>query len=268
MLPAMAVASTPATSARRPHVVGRLRGLSIILPCHDEAENIERAIDEATLAGELVSDAHEVLVVDDGSLDATRELAQARTAADPRVRVLIHEGNRGYGAAVRTGLAAARLEWLFLTDADLQFDMTELTRFVPLAPSCDIVAGYRTHRADPPHRVMNAAAWNLLVRRMFDVPLRDVDCAFKLMRRELVQALPVTAEGAMVSTELVTRACEAGARIAELGVAHRPRTAGRSSGSSPRVVLQAFRELRAVRTELREGTPAAVPADLSLPRAA
>ena len=102
--------------------------------------------------------------------DATRELAQARAAADPRVRVLVHDGNRGYGAAVRTGIAAARLEWVFLTDADLQFDVTELARFVPLAQSSDIVAGFRTHRADPPHRLLNAAAWNVLVRRLFDVP--------------------------------------------------------------------------------------------------
>jgi glycosyltransferase involved in cell wall biosynthesis len=264
----MAAISTPLTGAGRPHVVGRLRGLSLILPCHDEAENVEPAIDAATIAGELVSDAHEVLVVDDGSRDATRELAQARAAADPRVRILVHDGNRGYGAAVRTGLAAARLEWVFLTDADLQFDMTELVRFAPLAPSCDIVAGYRVHRADPPHRVMNAAAWNLLVRRVFDVPLRDVDCAFKLMRRELVQALPLTAEGAMVSTELITRAVAAGARVTELGVGHRPRPAGRPSGASPRVVLRAFRELRAVRAELRRATAAASPPALSRPRAA
>jgi glycosyl transferase family 2 len=268
MLPAMAVTSPPLSPAGRPHVIGRLRGLSIILPCYDEAENIERAIDEATVAGELVADAHEVLVVDDGSSDATRELAQARAAADPRVRVLVHEGNRGYGAAVRTGLAAARLEWLFLTDADLQFDMTELVRFAPLAASCDIVAGYRTHRADPPHRVINAAAWNFLVRRVFDVPLRDVDCAFKLMRREVVQPLPLTAEGAMVSTEVITLAVSAGARVAELGVTHRPRPAGRPSGASPRVVLRAFRELRAVRAELRRATAAASPPALSRPSAA
>jgi glycosyltransferase involved in cell wall biosynthesis len=258
----MAIAPT-AAAAGRPHVVGRLRGLSIILPCYDEAENVERAIDEATAAAELVADAHEVLVVDDGSLDATSELVQARAAADPRVRLLVHEENRGYGAAVRTGLAAARLEWVFLTDADLQFDLTELARFVPLAPSTDIVAGYRAHRADPPHRVMNAAAWNFLVRRVFDVPLRDVDCAFKLMRREVVQALGLTAEGAMVSTEIITRALGAGARLTELGVTHRPRPAGRPSGASPRVVLRAFRELRAVRAELRRPTAAASPPALS-----
>jgi glycosyltransferase involved in cell wall biosynthesis len=264
----MARLAAVASHTERSHVVGRLRGLSVILPCHDEAQNVERAIDEATAAGELVADAHELLVVDDGSSDATRELARARAAADPRVRVLVHDVNRGYGAAVRTGMSAARLEWIFLTDADLQFELTELARFVPLAQSSDIVAGYRTRRADPPHRLLNAAAWNVLVRRLFDVPLRDVDCAFKLMRRDLVQALPVAAEGAMVSTELVIRACEAGARIAELGVGHRPRTAGRSSGASPRVVLRAFRELRAVRADLRESAPVGVPAELAPPRAA
>jgi glycosyltransferase involved in cell wall biosynthesis len=250
------------------HVVGRLRGLSIVLPCHDEAENIERAVDEATAAGELVADAHEVIVVDDGSTDDTRDLAQGLADVDPRVRVLVHETNRGYGAAVRTGLAAARLEWVFLTDADLQFDLRELTRFAPVAPSCDIVAGYRVHRADPPHRLLNAAAWNLLVRHAFDLHLHDVDCAFKLMRRELVQSLPLMADGAMVSTELIVRARDADARIVELGVGHRPRAAGRPSGASPRVVARAFRELRAVRAELRGATAGTSPGPLSRPRAA
>jgi glycosyltransferase involved in cell wall biosynthesis len=254
--------TVPSPPAGRPHVVGRLRGLSIVLPCHDEAENVERAIDEATVAAELVADAHEVLVVDDGSTDATRELAAARAVEDPRVRVLVHDVNRGYGAALRTGFAATRLEWIFFTDADLQFDMTELARFAPLAPSSDMVVGYRVHRADPPHRLLNAKAWNLLVRHTFDVPVRDVDCAFKLMRRELVQALPLTAEGAMVSTELIARARQADARIAQLGVTHRPRAAGRPSGASPRVVLRAFRELRAVRSELRSTTATASPATL------
>ena len=106
------------------------------------------------------------------------------------------------------------------------------------------------------------------MRRVFDVELRDVDCAFKLMRRELVQSLPLTADGAMVSTELVAQARIAGARIVELGVGHRPRAAGRPSGASPRVVVRAFRELRAVRAELRGATAGSSPAPLSRPRAA
>lgn len=146
--------------------------------------------------------------------------------------------------------------------------MSELSRFAPLAPSCDIVAGYRIRRADPPHRLVNAAAWNALVRHVFDVPVRDVDCAFKLMRRDLLRALPVTADGAMVSTELIVLAQQAGARIAELGVDHHPRAAGRPSGASPRVVLRALRELRAVRAELRSATATTSPAALPSARSA
>jgi glycosyltransferase involved in cell wall biosynthesis len=255
-LPVMAASPSSLAASRRRPSLGHLSGLSIVLPCFDEADNVERAIDDATAAGEAFADAHEVLVVDDGSSDDTLALARARAEADPRVRVLVHPENRGYGAALRTGFEAARLQWVFLTDADLQFDMAELSRFVPVAPSCDIVAGYRLDRADPPHRILNAAAWNVLVRRLFDIPVRDVDCAFKLMRRDVVQSLPLTTEGAMVSTELITRAHAAGARIAELGVHHHPRTAGRPSGASPRVVLRAFRELRALRAQLREPTVA------------
>ncbi|MDX6729497.1 MAG: hypothetical protein QOK49_4302 [Baekduia sp.] len=229
----------------------RLAGLSIVLPCHDEEGNVLLAIDEATAAAQRVADAHEILVVDDGSSDATRALALERAAADPRVRVLVHEHNRGYGAALRTGFAAARLEWIFLTDADRQFDLGELDRALPAAMSCDIVAGFRIRRADPPHRRLNAAAWNALVRRSFALPVRDVDCAFKLMRRDLIARLDLEAEGAMVSTELLVRAQAAGARIDELGVTHRPRTSGRSSGAAPAVVLRAFRELRILRAQVR-----------------
>ncbi|HEY3021821.1 MAG TPA: glycosyltransferase family 2 protein [Solirubrobacteraceae bacterium] len=242
------------------HAISGLSGVSIVLPCHDEAENIERAIAEATAAAERVADAHEVLVVDDGSDDATRSLADAAAATDPRVRVLVHPENRGYGAALRTGIAAARLEWVFVTDADLQFDLAELEGVVPLAGDHDFLAGWRIARADPVHRRVNAAAWNAVVHRACGVTLRDVDCAFKLVRRDLVQELPLTAEGAMVSTELVVRAAQAGARIAEVGVHHRPRTAGTASGASPRVVLRAFRELRALRAQLRaEAAPGPSP---------
>ncbi|HMJ35882.1 MAG TPA: glycosyltransferase family 2 protein [Baekduia sp.] len=241
--------------------LGRLPGLSIVLPCHDEADNIERAIDEATRAAQRVADAHELLVVDDGSRDATRALAAERASHDSRIRVLVHRRNRGYGAALRTGFAAARMEWVFVTDADLQFDLDDLDCVLALAPACDVVAGFRLQRADRAHRRLNAAAWNALVRRSFDLPVRDVDCAFKLIRRDLLQGLDLTADGAMVSTELLVRARAAGAEIAELGVTHRPRVAGRSSGANPAVVLRAFRELRALREEVRaDAEPAVRPA--------
>jgi glycosyltransferase involved in cell wall biosynthesis len=238
----------------------KLPGLSIVLPCYDEAGNIGRAIAEATRAAERVAEAHELIVVDDGSRDGTRGVAELAATEDSRVRVLVHQRNAGYGAALCTGFAAARLAWVFVTDADLQFDMLELERFLPLAPDYDLLCGYRIARADHLHRRVNGAAWNALVRTLLDIPVRDVDCAFKLMRRELVQRLNLVSDGAMVSTELLARAQRAGARIVEVGVTHRPRVAGRASGANPRVVFGAFGQLRVVRSELRAESGGVTPA--------
>jgi glycosyltransferase involved in cell wall biosynthesis len=245
----------------------RLPSLTVVLPCHDEEENVLAAIRDASSAAADAADDHEIVVVDDGSTDATGRLAAAAAADDPRVRVVVHEHNRGYGAALRSGIAAARRDWILLTDADLQFDLTEITRFIEPARTHDVVVGYRLVRMDPLMRRVNAYAWNRLVGRVFDLDVRDVDCAFKLIRRDLAQRLALTADGAMISTELMARAALAGASIAELGVRHRPRVAGRQSGAEPAVVLGAFRELRRIRSELG-ATPARAPSASEPPQPA
>jgi glycosyltransferase involved in cell wall biosynthesis len=230
----------------------RLTSLSVVLPCFDEVENVAAAVAQAHTAAEAHALRHEVVVVDDGSSDGTDTVAAALAGADPRVRVVTHEVNRGYGAAVRSGFAATRAEWVLLTDGDLQFDLSELGDLVALAPDHDLVAGYRIDRADPAGRRAAARAWNALVRRSFGVAVRDVDCAFKLVRGDRLRALPLTSDGAMISTELVVLAQRSGWRIAEVGVHHRPRTAGVPSGGDPTVVLRAFREHRALQRALRE----------------
>ena len=239
----------------------RLTSLSIVLPCFNEVENVAAAVAQAHDAGAAHADRHEVIVVDDGSTDGTGPVAVALAHADERVRVVTHERNRGYGAALRSGFAATRGAWVLLTDGDLQFDLGELDRFTNLTNDHDLVAGHRIDRADPPARRAAAHLWNLLVRRSFGVALRDVDCAFKLMRGEPLRALPLASDGAMISTELLVRAQRAGWRIAEVGVHHRPRPAGEPSGGDPRVVLRAFREHRVLQRALRdaERAPAAAP---------
>jgi glycosyltransferase involved in cell wall biosynthesis len=226
---------------------------SVVIPTFNRRDLVLRAI-RSVLAQTF--DDFEILVVDDGSTDDTRAVAEAAAAADPRVRVLVHEHNRGYGAALRTGIEGARCDWILLTDADLQFDLGELTRLLEPAQRHDVVVGFRMVRMDPLPRRANAYAWNRLVGLVFDLDVRDVDCAFKLVRRELAQHLGLSADGAMISTELLARARLAGASITEIGVHHRPRLAGRSSGADPAVVLTAFRELRRIRADL-DGTPSA-----------
>src|SRR4051794_22139070 len=233
-----------------------LSGVSIVLPCYDEEDNVIEAIRAARLAGRRAARAHEVIVVDDGSRDRTRERALALAAEDPDVRLVVHERNAGYGAALRSGIAAASQPWILLTDADLQFDLTQLEDFLPHAARNDVVMGHRLLRQDPLGRRMAAGAWNQLVRAVFRLPVRDVDCAFKLIRADFVTDMPLTCSGAMISTELLVRAIARGARVEQIGVRHRPRIAGHQSGTSPRVVARAFRELAAARRELGRLPPA------------
>jgi glycosyltransferase involved in cell wall biosynthesis len=225
----------------------RLGGVAILLPCFNEVENVATAVAEARAAAKAAADDYEIVIVDDGSTDGTGAEARRLSLADPRVRVCRHEQNRGYGAALRTGIAAVRMPWLLLTDADLQFDLSQLAELTWLTRDYDLILGRRTPRRDPLYRRAYGHTWNWLVRRALELPVRDVDCAFKLARTELLQSLDLKATGAMISPELVARSLGRGARLVEADVAHRPRRHGTQSGASPRVILRALSELRALR---------------------
>lgn len=224
--------------------------VSIVLPAYDEEHNIEAAIAEATATAERLFGEHEIVVVDDGSRDRTAALVEAIARRDPRVRLLRHARNRGYGEAVRSGFLATRLEHVFLTDADLQFDVAEIERFLPYAGTVDVVAGYRSSRQDTLTRRVMAYGWNALVRVLFYVPVRDIDCAFKLFDRRVLDEVDIESVGAMVNTELMVKLGRNGASVVEVGVTHRPRRAGRARGASPRVVGRAFLELFRMRRKL------------------
>jgi glycosyltransferase involved in cell wall biosynthesis len=243
---------TAAGVREHPHrAPGPLSGLTVVLPCFNEAANVADAIHAATAAAERCACTHQIVVVDDGSSDATATIAAAFAARDARVHLVVHARNQGYGDAVRSGIAAATQPWILLTDADLQFDLDELESFVPLAGDADLIVGWRIARRDPVNRRINAAAWNWLVRRTFGIPVRDVDCAFKLVRRDLAQQLELRSTGAMISTELIVGSLARGARLEQLGVHHRPRVAGEQSGANVRVVARAFRELLTLRRSWR-----------------
>jgi glycosyltransferase involved in cell wall biosynthesis len=229
----------------------RLPGLSASFPAHNEEDNVEAMISDLLAALPDVAERFEIIVVDDGSRDRTFERASAVAARDPRVRVLRHEVNRGYGAAVWSGLCAGTLEYAFFTDGDRQFDVRQIGELIPALSDHDVVVGYRVGRQDNAVRILNAHAWNWLIRTLFHVPVRDVDCAFKLFRREVLQGLRIEAGGAMFSAELLARLVARGARVVELPVRHLPREAGRSSGGNLKVIARAFYELFLLYGQLR-----------------
>ena len=232
--------------------------ISLVLPAYNEADNIEPMVAEATPALQAVADDYEIIVVDDGSADGTAAVTRQVIEANPHVRLVQHPVNQGFGAAVFSGFTSAEKDWIFYTDADRQFVLSELERFVPYMDQADLIAGYRAPRRDPFLRVLYGKGWSMLCTLFFGYTVRDVDCGFKLFRREIIQTLAPTIEsrGATFSIEWLVRAKRAGYRFVELPVSHRPRVAGSQTGANIDVIVRAFRELMRVRLQLwREGKP-------------
>ena len=221
----------------------RLPGISAFFPAFNEEANVLTMVERLRAVLPTVSDDYEIIVVNDGSRDRTAEVADALAAADPHVRVVHHPQNRGYGGALKSGFTASRKPYVFFTDGDGQFDVAEIAKLVPCVPQYDVVIGYRIDRAEGGLRRVNAGAWNWLVRRLFGIPSRDVDCAFKLFDRRVFDVVHPQAEGAMISTEVLARAVRAGFRITEVGVHHYPRQHGTPTGANPLVIARAFYEL-------------------------
>jgi glycosyltransferase involved in cell wall biosynthesis len=227
--------------------------LSIVLPAYNEEGNIERAVREADRAGASLVGSHEVLVVDDGSRDGTAErLERLGQELDGRLRVVRHPVNLGYGTALRDGFAAARGGLVFYTDSDNQFDVMELRGFLPLMAECDALLGYRRDRQDPPLRLFTSRVFNDLTSLAFGMRIRDLNCSFKLFRREVLARLPLESRDFFIDAELVARLHRAGFRYRELPVTHYPRTVGRSTvrpGDVPRTLRSLARMWRRIRQE-------------------
>ena len=228
--------------------------LTFFFPAYNEEENVvetvRRALDEI---GPLVGGSIEVLVIDDGSTDRTAELADGLAAADARIRAQ-HQENRGYGGALRAGFANARGELIGFSDGDLQFDLREMARLLdrldqPGRP-VDAVIGHRIKRRDPPHRIFIAKTYNAIVSVLFGLRVRDIDCAMKLFRREVLDGLPLTTDSPFLSAELLIKLRARGARIAQVGVTHYPRAAGTNTGASFAKILRTFRDIGRLRWAL------------------
>ncbi len=232
----------------------RVPNLSYFFPAHNEEANLEGLVEEALATLPALADTFEIIAVDDGSKDGTPALADALAAKHPDiVRVVHHPVNLGYGAALRSGFAAARYELVAFTDGDRQFkvaDIGRLTTRLAESDAPDIVVGFRIKRADPFIRTAYARVYRLANRVFFGLRVTDVDGACKLFRRGSLEGLRVESDGAFFSAELLIKLQAAGRTVAEVGVPHYPRTAGSPTGAKPQVVLRAVRDFWRLRLHM------------------
>ena len=230
-----------------------LQELSLFFPCHNEAENLEALVADALAALPALATTYEVILVDDGSRDDTAAVAERLIQRHGEVvRLVRHNVNRGYGGALRSGFATARYEHLAYTDGDRQFRVADLARLVAGAEAtgAPVVIGYRLQRADPPLRLIYATIYRVANRIWFGLRVRDVDCAAKLFRRDVLQNINVHSDGAFFSAELLIRLQLAGVNALEVGVPHYPRTAGSPTGARLSVIARAVRDFWSLRVGL------------------
>ena len=216
---------------------------SIVIPAYNEEANINKIVKEVSRVLKDVADKYEIIIVDDGSWDRTGEIADTLARENSFIKVIHHKHNKGYGAALWDGIHASRYDYIFFTDADLQFDLNDLKKLVYFVPEYEVVLGYRIKRRDGIIRAINAKAWNILNRIIFGLKVKDIDCAFKLFKSDVIKNVTLKSHGAMMSAELLINLQRRGVKFKEVPVTHFPRTHGTQTGAKINVILRAFKEL-------------------------
>ncbi|MCX6797950.1 MAG: glycosyltransferase family 2 protein [Candidatus Falkowbacteria bacterium] len=220
----------------------KISGLSLFFPAWNEEKNIKGTIEKALSVMEKATFPFEIIIVDDGSWDNTKKIAAELAETTENIRVVSHERNLGYGAAIWTGIREAKYEYTFFADADQQFDLNEINELMKYIPDYQVVLGYRRKRQENFIRLANAKAWNLLNLLFFGLKVKDIDCAFKLFKTDLVKNLKTESRGAMLSAEILIQLQRRGIKFKEVPVTHLPRRAGSSTGAKLSVILRAFKE--------------------------
>lgn len=219
-------------------------GVTFLFSCYNDRPTIGKAVQQArNIARQLGLD-FEIVVVDDGSTDGSRELLADLMSGIPELSVVLHPTNRGYGAALRTGIRHATREFIFYADGDLQYDVSNVAPMLRMADrNVDLVHGYRLARHDPPHRVVFGSIYRIATRMAFLLRLRDPNCGVRLMRRRAVNRLPITASTGAFGVNLISLLQRKGGRIREIPVEHRERQFGRSQSFRLQTILKTLREV-------------------------
>jgi glycosyltransferase involved in cell wall biosynthesis len=217
----------------------KLTSLTAFFPCFNEEANVQPMVEQFLSVLPKVAKKFEVLIINDGSADQTGKIAEQLSKQHKNVRVIHHPKNLGYGASLRTGFAKAKHEWIFFTDGDMQFDVSQLQQFVPHTKTHDVIIGYRKRRAEGNLRAFNANLFKRYIDLLFRLHVKDIDCAFKLLKRNIIQKLPLQSTGAFTSAEFLYRLKKQGHRFRQVAVDHYPRQFGKPTGNNPRVIIKA-----------------------------
>ncbi len=235
--------------------------LTLFFPAYNEEENISVCIEKAKNAAEKYTEKWEILVVVyEGSIDKTKEIVKEYGEKDKRIKLVIQPKERkGVGAAYQIGFEKARYNTIFYCDSDNQFDPDEIKRFLPYIEEYDIIAGYRINRQDPKGRIWTSRIYNFFLRQIFPIKEKDVDCAFRLVKKEIFEKIKIVSTTGLMTAEMLTKARIAGYKITQVGVSHYPRVAGEArfempaglNVPKPKVVWEILKEILALREEIK-----------------
>lgn len=219
--------------------------LSVFFPCINEEGNVEKTVANAEAVLKKLDLTYEIIIVDDGSTDKTGQIAESLSRKNPRIRVIHHPKNLGYGEALKSGFYNARYNTIVYTDGDGQFDFSEVEKFLEKIKDHDLVIGYRIKRRDPMFRILFKEGWRMSLFTFFGLTLKDVDCGFKMVRKNVLEKIPhlESTRGAMINAELAIKAKKAGFKIAQVGVVHYPRLSGRPTGANLKVIMKSYVDL-------------------------
>ncbi len=208
---------------------GPAKGLSVFFPAYNDSGTIASLVITALRTARKLTPDHEVIVVNDGSADGTAEILEELASIYPQVRIVTHEKNRGYGGALRTGFASATRELIFYTDGDAQYDPAEMEAlWRRFDQNVDLVNGYKISRSDPLHRIIIGRIYHHLVKTLFGLTVRDVDCDFRMMRRSIFDTVHLEKNSGVICLEMMKKITDGGFRIAEVPVHHYHRAYGKS----------------------------------------
>ena len=226
--------------------------LSVFFPAFNEETNIKSTVLKAKKTLVAVADSWEIIIVDDGSSDGTGQVADILSRQDKKIKVVHHKPNRGYGGALKSGFEKAKYDWVAFTDSDGQFDFGEIEKFIAKKDEADLILGYRINRADSLARKVFTFGWSAFARILLGLKVKDYSCGFKMIKKNAYnKLLPLVGEEKVTQIELIVKASRLGLKIVEVGVNHYPRTSGKQTGASLKVVAKSIADIIRLRRKLR-----------------